>query len=204
MSWSHWFTGVKKYTLKVYRKEVWRALEKDGLGGLLLSNQKNADYFRDHGLPIGDNIHPTIIIPLMIKEKWISPSWLRFKEEFFNDKFFNDYVFRGISHFDGAAYKRLLHHGNDRFVKDGIPLAHQSRIMQETSLSPGDFIWGSIYFSKALVYTTGENIRFICVYNRNKLTDISGSRSYAWRLAPGIKSWKDALVAVIVFVFKEK
>ncbi len=204
MSWSHWFTGVKKYTLKVYRKEVWRILEKEELVGLLLSNQKNADYFGDHGLPIGNNIHPTTILPLMVKERWISSSWLTFKQEFFNNKFFHDYVFRGISHFDGAAYRRLLHHGNDRFVKDGIPLAHQSRIMQENHLSPGDFIWGGIYFNKAWEYTRGENIRFICVYDRNKLITISDSSGYGWRLAPEVESWKDALVAVIVFVFKEK
>ncbi len=29
MSWSHWFTGVKKYTLKVYREEVWLLLERE-------------------------------------------------------------------------------------------------------------------------------------------------------------------------------
>lgn len=49
-----------------------------------------------------------------------------------------------------------------------------------------------------------ENIRFVCVYDGNKLTDISGSDGYGWRLALGVKSWKDALIAVIVFVFKEK
>jgi len=178
--------------------------EREGITTLLLSNKKCIDYLKKYDLQIGGNTFPGTILALMIKEEWISPSWLQFKKEFFNDRFSQNYVFRGINHFDGAAYKRLLRHGNDRFVKDGKPLFFQSKIVGQGKLTPGDFIWGSVSFNKAWNYTRGQNIRVVCVYDKNKLLTISESDGYAWRLAPSEWSWKDALVGVIVFVFKQK
>ena len=224
MSIFDWFKKVQKFTLKINHPGVAEAVIKTklfdfckiGTPYATISPDQIAD--KDFRLFILEwqqkNKQPYDIIKQLLDMTWIQGDWIAFfdwyRAHILSRRSY--FLFRGISNFDGESWKRLLETGNDAYVQDGRPIPHKR--VQTTGLKPSEFIWADYHLDKAWEYACGltafagicdstsvlkgRRTIALCIYDRRLLEH---QYPFIWKLAPGVKSFKDALIATIIITY---
>jgi hypothetical protein len=196
---------VKKFTLKIKNPLLKRYFLSDWSINLFVVNPIFA--FQKFGKYLGvneENFHNVHLE--MVKQGWINADWLKYREWHLAN-LHSHFIYRGINartvaHFN-AAWRKILTHGNDRVVDDDTILGSQIKM---PGYDPGETIWGENNLSRVMDKYTSGNLRLVGVYDSKKLSLIESDdgdvRTYARKLAPGVSSFKEALVAVIVIMIQ--
>ncbi len=184
--------SIRKFTLDVYDKRIGKILsENEGLEEFLIEKQmKNK---------IGLNYAE------MIQNQLISSSWIDFIE-WLSENLPNGLIFRGIecrdiNKINFKAIRSILKYGNDRINRGSRTWGFDFIIKDLSGLESKDFIWGApnFYFWRFISRYLNYNKKVLfTIYDSKKLCEEKLSVSSVYTLAPGVNSFNDALLAVVL------
>jgi hypothetical protein len=191
---------VLKFSLKVYSPVAKRSLNySGGLRNLITNN----------GLINTEEGDKTI--EQMVREQWINSEWLDFIAWFHKKEwglFRKKMLFRGLLKYSFGDLRRVLKLGNDRKLNPDHSqrTQHNELIKEKYGLDPEDFIWaGNLVAAWGIIVDKStSNRKFLLIYNQKLLESLEGYDDQVWKLKKGVKSFKEALLAVVIVDFEVK